>query len=69
MSTGRRYLLLVLVAIFPASAPAQPSKTLPKGRNGETAALRARLKQLQNWNDKARALLPIAKTFLKLGAG
>lgn len=43
------------------------AKTLPKGRNGETAVLKARVKQLQNWNSKAKALLPIAKTFLKLG--
>ncbi len=44
----------------------QLAKTLPKGRNGEAAVLKARVKQLQNWNSKARALLPIAKTFLKL---
>ncbi len=46
----------------------QLAKTLPKGRNGEAAVLKARVKQLQNWNSKAKALLPIAKTFLKLGA-
>ncbi len=45
----------------------QMVKTLPKGRHGEAAVLRARVKQLQTWNSKARALLPIAKTFLKLG--
>ena len=45
----------------------QLSKAVPKGRNGEASLLRARVKQLQNWNDKARELLPIAKTFLKLG--
>jgi DNA-binding transcriptional ArsR family regulator len=44
------------------------TKAVP-GRNGEAAVLRDRLKQLQNWHSKARALLPIAKTFLKLGAG
>jgi DNA-binding transcriptional regulator GbsR (MarR family) len=44
----------------------QLAKTLPKGRNGEAAVLKARVKQLQNWNSKARALLPIARTFLKL---
>lgn len=43
------------------------ARTLPKGRNGEAVVLRARVKQLQNWNSKARALLPIARTFLKLG--
>jgi len=46
----------------------QLAKTLPKGRNGETAVLRNRVKQLQHWNSKAKALMPIAKTFLKLGA-
>ena len=45
----------------------QLANTLPKGRNGETAVLKTRVKQLQNWNSKAKALLPIAKTFLKLG--
>ena len=45
----------------------QLSKSVPKGHNGEAAVLRERVKQLQNWNDKARALLPIAKAFLKLG--
>lgn len=44
----------------------QLAKTLPKGRNGEAAVLKARVKQLQNWNSKARALLPVARTFLKL---
>ncbi len=28
--------------------------------------LRSRIKQLQSWHEKARALLPIARTFLKL---
>lgn len=36
------------------------------GRNGDAETRRKRLKQLQNWHDKARALLPIARTFLKL---
>ena len=39
------------------------------GRNGEAAVLRERLKQLQNWHSKARALLPVARTFLKLTSG
>lgn len=36
---------------------------------GKVAAdiLRQRLKYLQSWHDKARALMPMAKTFLKLG--
>lgn len=37
------------------------------GLDGDT--LRARLRQLQIWHDKTRALLPIANTFLKLSAG
>jgi len=36
------------------------------GKNGEAAELRRRLKSLQDWHSKARALLPLAKTFLKL---
>ncbi len=45
----------------------QLAKALPKGRHGEAAVLRSRVKQLQTWNSKARALLPIAKAFLNLG--
>jgi DNA-binding transcriptional regulator GbsR (MarR family) len=39
------------------------------GRSSEATVLRDRLKQLQNWHDKARKLLPVAKTFLKLTSG
>jgi len=46
----------------------QLAKALPKGRSGDAAVLKARVKQLQTWNSKAKALLPLAKTFLKLGA-
>lgn len=42
------------------------TKSIP-GKNGEAAELRRRLKSLQDWHSKARALLPLAKTFLKLG--
>lgn len=42
---------------------------LPAGQRDESAALRTRLKQLQSWHNRARALLPIAKTFLKLNPG
>lgn len=38
-------------------------------RNGDGEILRARLRKLQSWHNKARALLPIAKTFLKLTSG
>jgi len=37
------------------------------GRNGQAAVLKARVKQLQTWHRKAKALLPLAKTFLRLG--
>ncbi len=43
-------------------------KRIPGG-NGEAATRRVRLKQLQTWNAKARALLPVARTFLKLTRG
>jgi DNA-binding transcriptional regulator GbsR (MarR family) len=42
------------------------TKSLPATRNGDSKVLRARLKALQTWHDKTRALLPIVKTFLKL---
>lgn len=35
----------------------------------EQKVLQQRLKKLSRWHDRTRALLPIAKTFLKLGAG
>jgi DNA-binding transcriptional regulator GbsR (MarR family) len=40
-------------------------KTVPGGK-GDAEVLRQRLRHLQNWHDKARALLPFAKAFLKL---
>jgi DNA-binding transcriptional regulator GbsR (MarR family) len=42
------------------------AKSIP-GKNGEAAELKRRLKSLQDWHSKAKALLPLAKTFLKLG--
>lgn len=42
-------------------------QTLPARRSTDTDLLRKRLSSLQDWHSKARALLPIAKTFLKLG--
>lgn len=41
-------------------------KKIP-GKNGEAAILKRRLVSLQDWHSKAKALLPLAKTFLKLG--
>ncbi len=43
-------------------------KAVP-GQNGDAAELRRRLKSLQDWHSKARKLLPLAKTFLKLAPG
>jgi DNA-binding transcriptional regulator GbsR (MarR family) len=43
------------------------ARSVPELKAAEAAALRARLKQLQNWHDRARALLPVMRTFLKLG--
>jgi len=43
------------------------AKSVPVGNNGSTKVLKARLKSLQGWHRKARALLPIARTVLKLG--
>ena len=40
-------------------------RTVP-GTRKEAEILRGRLSQLSNWHDKARTLLPVAKTFLKL---
>lgn len=44
----------------------QIAKSVP-GRNAEAEVLRNRVKKLQTWHDKAGALLPVARTFLKLG--
>jgi DNA-binding transcriptional regulator GbsR (MarR family) len=42
------------------------SRSVPAFKPADAETLRTRLKYLQAWHDKARALLPIAKTFLKL---
>jgi DNA-binding transcriptional regulator GbsR (MarR family) len=42
-------------------------RALPASRSADTEVLRERLHSLQAWHSKARALLPVAKTFLKLG--
>ncbi len=41
-------------------------KAVPAGRTAEAKVLRKRIEQLETWNKKARSLLPIARTFLKL---
>ena len=38
------------------------------GANGESVELKKRLKSLSDWNSKATALLPVVRTFLKLGS-
>ena len=43
------------------------AKSVPAGNNGSAKVLKARLKSLQTWHRKARTLLPIARTVLKLG--
>jgi len=42
------------------------SRLMPKGKNGSENTLRLRLHCLGEWHRKARALLPLMKTFLKL---
>lgn len=42
-------------------------RALPASQSADADVLRKRLSALQDWHSKARALLPIAKTFLKLG--
>ena len=44
-------------------------RSIPNLSKPEVDVLRMRLKQLQTWHDKARALLPVARTFLKLTPG
>jgi len=41
-------------------------KSVPTTRNGSAKVLRERLKSLQAWHSKARAVLPVVKVFLKL---
>ena len=44
-------------------------RSLPNLEKSDAETLRSRIKQLQSWHEKARALLPIARTFLKLAPG
>ena len=44
-------------------------RALPTLEKSHAETLRSRLQQLQSWHEKARALLPIARTFLKLAPG
>lgn len=43
-------------------------RALPTSRSADVDVLRKRLRSLQAWHSKARALLPVANTFLKLGS-
>ncbi len=36
-------------------------------RHGEQVTMRGRVKKLQQWQDRSKALLPVMRTFLKLG--
>ena len=42
---------------------------LPNLEKSHAETLRSRIEQLQSWHEKARALLPIARTYLKLAPG
>ena len=44
-------------------------RSLPNLEKSHAETLGSRLQQLQSWHEKARALLPIARTFLKLAPG
>lgn len=44
-------------------------KTLGAYSNGEQKILRQRVKKLETWHAKTRALLPVIRTFLKLAPG
>jgi DNA-binding transcriptional regulator GbsR (MarR family) len=41
-------------------------RLVPDQSDDDAEVLRQRLKQLQTWHDKARAVVPLAKTFLQL---
>jgi DNA-binding transcriptional regulator GbsR (MarR family) len=41
-------------------------RAIPIGKNETTKILRERMKALQNWHNKTRALMPIVKIFLKV---
>ena len=41
-------------------------KAVPAGQSGSGKELAGRIKALQNWHEKGRALVPVMKTFLKL---
>lgn len=43
------------------------AKTVPAGRLGAHKVLRERVKTLQGWHGQASAVMPLVKTFLKLG--
>lgn len=45
------------------------TRLMPKGKNGGEKTLRLRLHYLEQWHKKARALLPVTRTFLKLTPG
>ena len=44
----------------------QLGRSVPDSGAKNTAALRERIRQLKNWHDKTRAVVPVIKTFLAL---
>jgi DNA-binding transcriptional regulator GbsR (MarR family) len=50
-----------------SSRLASLTKSVP-GRNGEAAELKKRLQSLSDWHRKAKALLPVARTILKISS-
>jgi hypothetical protein len=41
-------------------------RSIPGGKSAAAGVLHERVDALESWNGKARALLPLARTFLKL---
>jgi len=44
----------------------QLSRAMPDSGAADTATLRERIRQLKNWHDKTRSVVPVIKTFLAL---
>jgi len=46
----------------------QLERLVPAGKSASTKELRSRIKSLQAWHDKTRAILPMVKAFLKIAS-
>jgi DNA-binding transcriptional regulator GbsR (MarR family) len=67
LQAGKTRLQKIKLLIPGADTRALATRSLsPAARVNGARALEARIKALQTWNDKTRALLPVMKTFLKL---